>query len=347
MNSFLKAIAFSSVVLASASERAEAFSFSACEEALAHLSHRPVLYRLGKNIDLYSYVAGKDLYLEQMRNGVRPSESQWPYVPEQKIALVMAGLERIAGFSFVVHDNEAFVRSVIVNTKLGYGRLTRTQARRIVEFLLKQFDADIYNRQHHILFRWFMRDISANYKTAEHDELSEALAKDLVLKNTWRDEVSLYWRDSKAARIIFNSVMANSLLLFFGIPLVDLPNIRITDFSSVRSTTLEKINAGYRSIRKIYMSALFSLGTGYLILHPEPLMAAAQSVQFAARVVTTTKEDMKKYEEAHYSAEAVIQEQLESWRDALDTPPTEAQIQEKLKELREQEAQGILRIYPE
>lgn len=291
----------------------------------------------------------------------------------QKAGLLTALLEDFLPQKKLPVQDLDFVTQIIREASLKNRVFTRAEVERGLKALITHFDlADQDPRP--FLKRWL---------SAEREEdLREKIALDLLRDPELARQLAplnvepLFSRSAEINAAlarnglsVLRSVLTNAALMFLGFPIIDLPHLKLLFMAgldpSIRNTakihgltwaarmadsTLgvwETIHHRYRSVRKIYYASLLLLGLGYLSWHPEIIAAPVNSWITGYHLHHLSARELRAVEERSYSTQAVVEEQLQSWLEAQDEAPTTLQIEEKRRELEDQERAGVLRVFGE
>lgn len=291
----------------------------------------------------------------------------------QKLGLLTALLEDFLPQKIIPVQDFDFVTQIIREASLKNSIFARAEVERGLKALITRFDHTDQDP----------RPFLKCWLSAEREEdLREKIALDLLrdpelarllaplnMEPLFSRATEINVAVARNGLSVLRSVLTNAALIFLGFPIVDLPNLKLLFMApldpSIRNTaktqgltwaarmadsTLgawETIHHRYRSVRKIYYASLLLLGLGYLSWHPEILAAPVNSWITGYQLHHLSAQELRAVEERSYSTQAVIEEQLQSWLEAQDEAPTTLQIEEKRRELEDQERVGVLRVFGE
>ncbi len=292
----------------------------------------------------------------------------------QKAGVMVAVFERFFERPLAGAGEIEAIRELALAAGLRDGTLSPQEVFKASRHLIRRFEAG-EALEGGLLQRWVNQSYSADVRRSiesgllRNDEFRGfveemiGLEADLPPSRT-REKLHATTRN---LRSLAQALISDAVLVFLGMPPLAMPNLSFINYSAPNPSAMDvarktsfmtatnlavsqldfwgKVHAGYKSVRKIYLSSLLVFSIGYTTLHPGIITAPIRMYETGWKFHHTSREELKSYEDSTYHPEAVVQEQLDAWQESLDNPPTEQEIIAKRRQLEDQERRGVFKVF--
>lgn len=332
-----------------------------------------------RTLDFEEFERGKALFVAfQKSKTTLEGGVSGPLSREHKLGFLVAVLENFLDQSLILNsqDLQKLHRSLSKEVKISKGKLGYSETKAIFHHLIQKFGVSPQgdkNRLLEFLMEGYGTEVRARIERVLIDSpdfqpyLSDLVAAGLTKNPSWSEKLSDKIRHPSFLIPALRSLVINILLFYIGIPIPHAPEVFLMNDAPVSSVELKlareegievsaklatarlltwrTVHRSYLCLRKLYLSTLLVFGVSYLAFHPEIVSAGIHGIQTGFRMNTMTRQELRDYERSTYHSREVVEEQLKSWLEAQEQPPTSENIEKMRQMLEKQEQEGVFRIY--